>query len=141
MKLFIHTDGGARGNPGPAAVGVVIKNQQSQVLFETGKTIGEATNNISEYLAVAEAYEIILANNLLKDKLKDEVFFYLDSLLVANQLIGIYKVKNAKLKELLWNIKMLEQKAGCVVHYINIPREQNFHADSLVNKALDARLG
>ena len=149
MKVIFHTDGGARGNPGPAAVGIVIERTQNpelndqtkmEKITEFGKRIGEATNNVAEYTAVVEALEYIRTQNPeLNDqqRKKTEIQFFLDSNLVVNQLNGLFKIKNAQLRALLMRVRQLEQEVGGVVRYANIPREQNQRADFLVNKALD----
>lgn len=131
MNVVIHTDGGARGNPGPAAVGVVITIDNARTV-QFGKTIGQATNNVAEYTAVSEALQ----------KLKElgnisEADFYLDSVLVVNQLNGLFKVKNPALRTLLSKIRILEQEVGGKIQYHVIKREQNRRADFLVNQALD----
>ncbi|MBI4064818.1 ribonuclease HI family protein [Candidatus Gottesmanbacteria bacterium] len=153
MKIIVHTDGGARGNPGPAAVGVVIEiiensefriqndgtKQKTKLITEFGKRIGEATNNVAEYTAVLEGLRTI-NNQLLtinKEGEKIEIQFFIDSTLAVNQLNGLFKVKDAKLRELLVQIRLLEQEIGGVVIYAYVPREQNRRADWLVNKALD----
>lgn len=133
MKLIIHTDGGSRGNPGPAAVGVVIEDDAQKLITEFGKTIGETTNNVAEYTGIIEAL------NRIKDlglKIK-EAQFYLDSTLVVNQLNGLFKVKDHKMRELLLIVRQLEQEVGGSIMYSSVPREQNTRADSLVNQALD----
>lgn len=134
MKLVVHTDGGARGNPGPAAVGVVIDGVAS-----FGKRIGVATNNVAEYRAVLEAL-VYIRDEAPKGRGVEgmEVQFFLDSLLVVNQLNGLYKVKEPTLRELLMKVRELEQEVGGVVTYTHVPREQNKEADRLVNEALDA---
>ena len=110
MKLIIHTDGGARGNPGPAAIGVVIEkvigriktSKESKVIAEFGKRIGETTNNVAEYTAVIEALRWLKNNQINKSRIRTLVIqFYLDSILVVNQLNGMFKVKDAHLRELL----------------------------------------
>lgn len=132
MKLRVHTDGGARGNPGPAAVGVVIEDvSNGSLIVEFGKCIGETTNNVAEYMAVCEALRSS------KDKGATEINFFLDSVLVVNQLNGKFKVKDAKLRELLLQVRILEQELGATVAYHVVPREQNRRADFLVNQALD----
>lgn len=138
MNLVIHTDGGARGNPGPAAVGVVIEEKGEggtlKSISRFGKRIGETTNNVAEYTAVIEALEHVAT-------LSEEVTsiqFFLDSLLVVNQLNGLFKVKQSHLRELLTRVRMLEQGSGCNITYTAVPREQNASADFLVNQALDA---
>lgn len=141
MKYIIHTDGGARGNPGPAAIGVVIQTADEKIISELGKRIGETTNNVAEYSAVLEALREVKSprpdrRGGQKSKVKS-IDFYLDSTLVVNQLNGLYKVKDAKLRELLARVKILEQEVGGVVTYTAVPREQNQRADWLVNRALD----
>lgn len=135
MKLTIHTDGGARGNPGPAAIGVVIDGVAS-----FGKKIGETTNNVAEYTAIIEAFRYLRdeQQTMLGDKDK-YIQFYLDSLLVVNQLKGIYKVKDMRLRELLMAIRMLEQEIGGIIVYTHVPREENREADKMVNEALDSQ--
>ncbi len=132
MKLIVHTDGGARGNPGPAAIGVLVEGN-GKTLASFGKRIGETTNNVAEYTAVVEALKHI-------KKESDKVFqinFFLDSRLVVEQLNGRFKVKEPKLRELLAQVRILEQEVGSVIHYQLVPREQNTRADFLVNQALD----
>lgn len=144
MKLVIHTDGGARGNPGPAAVGVVIEKCQSvnvskKEIIEFGKRIGETTNNVAEYTGVIEALREIKRQRVNASTRQEsmEIQFFLDSTLVVNQLNGIFKVKDPTLRELLVSVRVLEQEVGGKVIYWAIPREQNRRADLLVNKALD----
>jgi ribonuclease HI len=136
MNIVVHTDGGARGNPGPAAVGVVIEkttNGRPSTVKEFGKTIGETTNNVAEYTAVIEALTAIrgLAGE------SPVIHFFIDSTLVVNQLNGLFKIKNAALRNFVTTIRMLEHEIGGVVTYASIPREQNRRADFLVNRALD----
>jgi ribonuclease HI len=134
MKFIVHTDGGARGNPGPAAIGVVIEDGAKKRLEEFGKKIGEATNNVAEYTAVAEALRVI--KHLAGES--PDIECYLDSTLVVNQLNGLFKIKDATLRSLATDIRILEQEVGGVVHYSVVPREQNSRADFLVNRALDS---
>lgn len=131
-KLIIYTDGGARGNPGPAAIGAVIYDEQRQVVAEISEYIGETTNNQAEYRAVVAA--IAKARELGGSELD----FFLDSQLVVEQLNGNYKVKNKDLAPLfvqIYNAGLGFRK----VRYTHIPREQNKEADKLVNLALDSR--
>lgn len=148
MKFIVHTDGGARGNPGPAAVGVVIEQnietennkQKTIILHEFGKRIGETTNNVAEYTAVVEALkEVKRQKEKGKKELQDkaEIQFFLDSNLVVQQLNGVFKVKDGRLRELMMQVKILEQECGGVVTYAYVPREENKRADYFVNKALD----
>ncbi len=131
--LKIHTDGGARGNPGPAASTFVVYDHLGEVIFSQGKYLGQATNNQAEYQAVEMAIDW-----LIKTKINEEVEFYLDSLLVINQLQGNFKIKNPELKTIWEKIKtnILENKL-MVKSFVYVPRAKNFLADSLVNKILD----
>ncbi len=134
--INIYTDGGSRGNPGPSAIGVFIKNQQGDILYKLGKSIGLSTNNIAEYKAAISAFSWAIAN---KELLKKErgINFYTDSLLMYSQVIGAYKVKNEILKELLSVLKKQEKGLGIPINYFHIRRELNKEADKLVNLALD----
>lgn len=146
MQLVIHTDGGARGNPGPSAIGVVIEEctcksprdcgeKNRKLIAAFGKRIGEGTNNTAEYTAVVEAL-IFLRDSGIKLN-GSALSFYLDSTLVVNQLNGIYKIKQAHLRDLLMRVRSLESELGVNVTYSAVPREQNSQADFQVNKALD----
>ena len=139
MKTFsIFTDGVARGNPGPAAIGVVIKTEHSEKIGEISKRIGETTNNFAEYTAVLEALTWLIKNkHNISWSPDDNIQFFLDSKIVVNQLNGLFKVKNGKLRELLMQVRILEQEVGVSVNYQLIPREKNWQADILVNRALD----
>jgi len=139
MKFTIHTDGGARGNPGPAAVGVVIQSESGKEVAGFGKVIGETTNNVAEYTAVIEALAYVLGHSTQWGSGDGRSFdFYLDSVLVVNQINGLFKVKDARLRELLSKVRILEQEVGGVIRYASVPREQNRRADFFVNQALDA---
>ncbi|HLD27287.1 MAG TPA: ribonuclease HI family protein [Patescibacteria group bacterium] len=129
-KLKIYTDGGARGNPGPAACGAVIKDEAGRILGKFSKYLGETTNNQAEYqgviLALAEAAKLGAG----------EIDFYLDSELVVNQLSQNYKVKDLGLQSLfvkVWNASRNFKK----ITYRHVPREMNKEADRLVNGELD----
>ena len=134
IGYVMHTDGGARGNPGPAAIGVVIEYPQNNI-HEISKYIGIATNNIAEYEAVLAGLEWISEQKIEIS----EVHIYLDSQLVARQLSGIYRIKNTDLVRIYTRIKEMENKIKTSVMYHEIPRDQNKRADFLVNKALDSR--
>lgn len=132
QDLVIYCDGGARGNPGPAAVGVVIKTDNG-IIFKSGCKIGESTNNVAEYRSVIWALEI-----LKKEKISARrILFKLDSSLVVNQLNQIYKIRKAYLLDLLLKVRLLEREVGGLITYYIIPREQNREADFEVNRALD----
>ncbi len=134
-KLFIYTDGGARGNPGPAAIGVVIKNEKGEVISKISQTIGHNTNNYAEYSAVITALNWLKDSNMKTDT--DRISFFLDSTLVVNQLNGLFKVKENSLRVLVFKVRELENAVGGNVSYAYIPREKNQEADLLVNEALD----
>ena len=135
QKLTIFTDGGARGNPGSAAIGAVIYDEQDNEMSTVSEAIGIATNNVAEYKAVIRALQHTAT--IVDDTKAVKVTLKLDSQLVERQLIGSYKVKDAGLKVLCEEAKVeIEQYAS--VDFIHVKRELNKVADSLVNKALDA---
>ena len=131
-KLKIFTDGGARGNPGPAAIGVLVCDAQGEVLLEHSETIGEATNNVAEYRALIEGLK--RAHELDAEELD----CFLDSELVVKQLRGEYKLKNYQMQKLNDEVRKIEQKFQ-KVSYTHMRREEDGmrRADQLVNYALD----
>lgn len=135
-SLFIFCDGGAKGNPGPAAIGVVVKDEKGKILTQFGKRIGETTNNVAEYLAVIEALEWIKENCSIASLSHCSIVFFLDSRLIVNQLNGLFKIKDSHLRELLFKIRELEAEVGGNISYSLIPREKNWLADGLVKKTL-----
>jgi len=137
MKFIVNTDGASRGNPGPASYGFVIKNVKGEILYKEGKTIGVTTNNVAEYMAVLRGIEHII-NTLSKSK-DDLVEIITDSLLIASQLSGRFKIKNERLMDLYFQIKGLEQHFS-EISYRNVPREQNKQADNMANLALDGKI-
>lgn len=137
-KILIFTDGGARGNPGPAALGVYIQDEHGKELARIGRKIGETTNNVAEYSAIIEGFNWLLQN---KEKFGiDSVAFYMDSQLAASQLNGVYKVKNAKIREFVFEIRQQEMVLGIPITYSHVVREKNKYADFMVNQALDNEL-
>lgn len=134
--LKVFTDGGARGNPGPSAIGVYIEDESSKKIAGFGKTIGIATNNVAEYKAVIEAFDWIIENKKIFSR-DAKIHFFLDSKLVCSQIIGIFKVKNSDLRNLLFDVRTREAQINFPIFYNNIPREQNTKADAFVNEALD----
>ncbi|MFA5197497.1 MAG: ribonuclease HI family protein [Patescibacteria group bacterium] len=128
-KLIINTDGGARGNPGPAGIGVVFSSPENEVLSTYKEYIGETTNNTAEYRA------LILALEKAQDFEADEFECRLDSELVVKQLKGEYRVKDQNLKELY--SKVQELTFFKPIKFIHVRREKNKLADRLVNKAID----
>lgn len=129
-KLTVNVDGGARGNPGPAAIGVVVRDADGAVLEERGERIGRATNNVAEYRALLLGVELAAAHGATELELIG------DSELIVRQVEGRYKVKNAGMKELHAEVKAaLRDFDGWSIRHVR--REQNADADRLVNAALD----
>ena len=131
-KGKIYSDGGARGNPGPAAVGVLVCDEKDNKLTDHGETIGETTNNVAEYTAVIRGLTLAAEMGI------SEADYFLDSELVARQLSGIYRLKAEHLKPFFTRVKELEKKFKRVT-YFHVPREHPKikHVDRLVNLALD----
>jgi probable phosphoglycerate mutase len=131
VKARLSTDGGARGNPGPAAFGYVLEAEDGTVLAAHGEAIGVATNNVAEYRGLVEglrkAVELAVA----------EVEVVSDSELLVKQMRGEYKVKNAALRELSLEAAALARRLDRVT-YTSVRREHNELADRLVNEALDS---
>jgi ribonuclease HI len=131
LKLVVNVDGGARGNPGPAAIGVVVSEPDGTVIEEVAERIGVATNNVAEYRAVLKGIERAQALGA------GEVELIGDSELIARQLTGAYKVKHPSMKPL--HAEALAALSGFDRWRIQtVPRAQNARADALVNAALDA---
>ena len=129
MRLTINVDGGARGNPGPAAIGVVVRDADGEVVREVSEAIGVSTNNVAEYRALLKG--VAVARELGAGELE----IIGDSELVARQLTGEYRVKNAALKPLREGV--LRALNGVRWTIRTVPRAQNSSADALVNAALD----
>ncbi len=131
---MVFCDGGARGNPGPAAVGFVVV-RDGDIILKSSKYLGVTTNNVAEYSAV-----IIALQYLLRIKATTDVHFAMDSQLVVKQLNGEYKVKNEKLKKLYLQVKELEEKFDDKIIFKWLSRKRNDVADSLVNTELNKQL-
>lgn len=131
MKARLFTDGGARGNPGPAAFGYVLEAEDGTVLAAKGERIGVATNNVAEYRALIAGLEKAL------ELAVPEVEVVSDSELLVKQMNGEYKVKNEALRGLSIQASQLAREIGRV-SYTAVRREHNEHADRLVNEALDS---
>jgi ribonuclease HI len=131
--LTINTDGGARGNPGPAGIGVVIKSDGGEIIYQHGGFIGDATNNVAEYKALIKA--LTEAANLGAT----EVRINMDSELIVRQMTGVYKIKEQTLQglaqEALLCLKKFERHS-----FAHVRRELNKEADALVNQAIDQAL-
>ncbi|MGE5408988.1 MAG: ribonuclease HI family protein [Syntrophothermus sp.] len=129
-RLTVNVDGGARGNPGPAAIGVVVRGPGEEVLEEVGETIGRATNNVAEYRALLRGIELANAHGA------DELELVGDSELVVRQVEGRYKVKDASLRELHAEVtRALSGFRSWSIRHVR--RAENAEADRLVNEALD----
>ena len=143
-NFLIYSDGGSRGNPGPAAYGFTIKSENPKFEVRNSKFIGVATNNQAEYQGVLAALKFLKSEINLKLQLsKDsiiEVKCFLDSQLIVEQMLGRYKIKNEGLKPLYWEIRELIMELGGNVKFEHIPREKNKEADKLVNEAIDKSL-
>ncbi len=135
MKLVVHVDGGARGNPGPAAAAAVVSNAGGEPLAEDAELLGRTTNNVAEYRA------LLLGLRLARELGAEEVEVIGDSELIAKQVLGEYKVKNEALRPLHSEARAaLTQFARWSIR--TVPRAQNAEADALVNATLDqARAG
>jgi ribonuclease HI len=131
VRAKLSTDGGARGNPGPAAYGYVLEDEDGTVLAAHGERIGIATNNVAEYSGLIAGLEKALELGL------DEVEVLSDSELMVKQMRGEYRVKNEALQELWSRARRLAGQVGSV-GYTAVRREHNKLADTLVNEALDA---
>jgi ribonuclease HI len=131
VKARLSTDGGSRGNPGPAAYGYVLETDDGTVLDARGETIGVATNNVAEYRALLAGLEAAL------DRGVDELEVVSDSELLVKQMRGEYKVKNDALRELVEDAHALARRLARI-SYTAVRREHNELADRLVNEALDS---
>ncbi len=133
-KVVIHTDGGARGNPGPAGIGVVFFGEQGKIIREFKAYIGEATNNVAEYKALIVALE--QAHKLGFKNLE----INMDSELIVRQMQGVYKIKEPGLQALAKQVLVLTNHFDKIVYH-HVVREKNKEADRLVNQAIDTHLG
>ena len=138
MKIAIYTDGGSRGNPGNAAIGVVIyeENPEKTVIHEISEYIGVGTNNEAEYKAVIAAFKWL--SQFEKNTEYKNITAYLDSKLVVEQLSRRWKIKEPRMQELAQMVWKIIEELPVSPKFIHVPREENKHADALVNQALDA---
>lgn len=140
-KIIIYTDGGSRGNPGKAAIGVVFYDAEGKLLHKFGEYLGDGlTNNEAEYRAVIFAFkkfpELFGAESLPQT----EVEIRSDSQLLVNQMSGLYKINNENIRSFVIGIRKLTEDFAKVT-YVAIRRELNKEADKMVNEALDAQMG
>lgn len=130
-KLIVHTDGGSRGNPGPAAAAFVIDDADGRRLAARGFFLGESTNNVAEYMALVKAFEAV------QEMGGGQLTVFTDSELMVRQMAGRYKVKSESIRPLFERAQhLMKDFAGCDI--IHVRREKNKDADRLVNQALDA---
>jgi ribonuclease H / adenosylcobalamin/alpha-ribazole phosphatase len=131
VKAILRADGGARGNPGPAGIGVVLEDLDGNAIGEIARSIGVATNNVAEYTALIEGLKLAQAKGVT------EIDVRMDSKLIVNQVLGEWKIKNDALRQLAARAERLlrtfERKSLTYV-----PREQNAAADKLANQGMDA---
>lgn len=131
MKAILHSDGGARGNPGPAGIGVVLRTESGEVIGEIAQGIGEATNNVAEYAALIAGLEMAL------DKGVTEIDIRCDSELVVSQLLGRWKIKKDTLRPLAVKARALMNRFDSFT-LEHVRRELNADADRLANQGMDA---
>ena len=131
-EMVVWTDGGARGNPGPAGLGVVVTTPGGKVLAQLAEGIGWATNNVAEYRGVIAGLDQALALGARRVRVRA------DSLLVVNQQNGLWKVRNPALRELWAETRRLAGQFERVI-WEHVPRERNRRADALANRAMDAQ--
>lgn len=134
QHITVHTDGGARGNPGPAGIGVAVFDEAHAPMTELAEFIGAATNNVAEYTAIVRALEHIAT--IVPDTKAVHLTVKLDSELVQRQMNGVYKVKDATLKTYFEKAKTLTDTYASVT-FIHVPRSENKVADKLANEAMD----
>ncbi|MDE2213062.1 MAG: ribonuclease HI family protein [Patescibacteria group bacterium] len=137
--LTMYTDGGARGNPGPAGAGAALFNEAGKEVATVSDYLGEATNNVAEYEALLRA--LMRAESLYGKRLQTmTIHVRMDSELIVRQMQGVYKVKEPKLKEFFSRIAEFRLERAPNITFEHIPREQNKRADALVNEAIDRAL-
>jgi ribonuclease HI len=137
--MIIHTDGGARGNPGPAACAFVVEDG-GKVVYKSSKYLGVATNNVAEYQGVISALDWLIQSPE-QTFYNRKILFCLDSELVVRQLNGQYKVKNENLKSLFLEIDKKLRKIETKIIFQSVPRDKNKIADFLLNQELDKKVG
>ncbi len=149
-KIIIYTDGGARGNPGPAGAGAVVIDSEGKILAEISDYLGETTNNVAEYEALERA--LIAVGNCIgnnphptppqeeeRTKQAPHIEVRMDSELIIKQMLGIYRVEDSKMKMYFMHISVLREKLPPIT-FTHVRREFNKHADALVNAAIDRGL-
>ncbi|MDQ4065649.1 MAG: ribonuclease HI family protein [Actinomycetota bacterium] len=133
MKATLHADGGARGNPGPAGIGVVLFSSDGDVIDEIARGIGSATNNVAEYAALIAGLELALERGVT------DIDVRMDSELVVSQVTGEWKIRNDRLRQMAVTARSLMSRfAKATISHV--PRERNADADRLANQGMDAAM-
>jgi ribonuclease HI len=140
LDLIAHIDGGARGNPGPAAIGLVVRDEKGRVLIEEGKAIGHATNNEAEYRALIHLLERCASDPVILRSGAKRLRVHCDSQLLVHQITGKWKIKEPRLRELYQQVQKLKPLVPFELRIRHVTREKNKDADKLVNQALDGEL-
>ena len=135
--LVAYIDGGARGNPGPAAIGVIVRDEAGSVLYSAGQAIGRGTNNEAEYRALIHLLEVAAVAPELRASKADALRIHCDSQLIVMQVLGKWKIKEPRLQELNERVHALKKKVPFQLRLKHVPREEQRDADKLVNAALD----
>jgi ribonuclease HI len=136
MRLTAFTDGASRGNPGDAAIGIIIKGEDGATVATKKRYLGTATNNVAEYTALLECIELVHASETFRCT---DLVVQTDSELMARQINGQYKVKDAGLKVLFERVKKALAGAPFTFTIRHIPRSLNKEADALANEAIDTK--
>ncbi|NOY79234.1 MAG: ribonuclease HI family protein [Calditrichaeota bacterium] len=131
LKLTAIVDGASRGNPGDAAIGILVRDEEGKEIKRIARVIGKATNNVAEYTAFITCLEELKGYDV------SELTVFTDSQLLARQLSGLYKVRDPKLKELFQKAQILIESVQFPVNIVNVPRTQTKEADQLANQALN----
>jgi ribonuclease HI len=130
LRATLHTDGGARGNPGPAGIGVVLRGEGGEVVGELARGIGRATNNVAEYRALVAGLELALERGV------SEIEVFCDSELIVSQVTGAWKIKNEALRSLAVRARALLERFDSWT-IARVARERNSDADKLANQGMD----
>ena len=131
-EIWLFTDGGARGNPGPSACAAVLMTSEGEVIEQQGKYLGEVTNNMAEYEGLLLGFELAVKHNVQNLKL------HMDSELIVMQMNGAYRVKEPRLKE-KWELAKVAKAKIPQIKIVHVRREKNALADALVNEVLDSQ--
>lgn len=136
MRIVAYTDGASRGNPGDAAIGIVLKDDAGTTLLAHRRYIGKTTNNVAEYTALLECLELTAGSETFRCS---ELVIHTDSELMARQMSGVYKVKDAGLKALFHKAQSILSASPFSFTIRHIPRSLNHEADALANEAINAQ--